>query len=322
MHVSPLILGLLPAGFLSMWCVGALHAQDAALGRRDAGVPGAVEAGLVASRRAISEEADSGPAASVDADLYGAQEILARPDRWQPWTLGASLNVEYQENAALAPQREEGDFVFRQTSSARHTMKLSDAWYLDFGGAQQAVRYDAIEALDFDRLDADVAALWISPPTWHVALADWIVSTRVSWYRLSEAERWNTGLFSNTALAGGLLRSFPVHRHHSLLTSLSGEVSVQATSDQARRNEYAAFIAWQAQWSPRWESSLLVRSAFYDYDDHDDWNFIGSLSVDWVLNPNWRCGLSASWTLNESDASVFRYDNGTLGASLRFQIRF
>ena len=111
--------------------------------------------------------AGSGGAGQSDAsgpDLYGDQEILARPALWQPWTFSAAAGGDWQSNAALAPNWSGEDYVFRQSASARYTRKLSNSWYADFRAAQQIARYDKFDILDYDRVDADAGILWKTSP--------------------------------------------------------------------------------------------------------------------------------------------------------------
>ena len=303
--------------------LGNATAQDASLSRRDAALPSALSLGITPGERAI--QAGTSPGASsvvAGPDQYGEQEILARPNLWQPWTISTSFGGDWQSNGALSPTRTEPDYVLRHSASARYTRKLTESWYLDLGAAEQLVRYDEFDVLDYDRIDGDAGVLWITPPEWAPVFRNWVISTRASYYRLSEADHFSTELFANTAVSGTLIRSFSLHRHHSLLFSLSGEVSTAATEDEVKRNEYAALLAWQAQWSPRWETTLLARGAFFDYERHDDVNLIGSLSIDYIFHKNLRLGLAGSWTQNLSNEPSFEYGNASAGASLRLQLRF
>lgn len=308
---------------LLFWVPAISIAQDSSLNRRDNAAPfgqalptGPSSAIAIPQISAASSAEDSGP------DLYGDQEILARPDLWQPWSFGGAVGGDWQSNAALSSSGAESDYVSRYSAAARYTRKLSDSWYLDLGTAGQLVRYDEFEVLDFDRIDADGGLLWITPPDWHPLLQNWIVSSRVSWYRLSEAGHSSTELFTNTALVSSLIRSFSLHRHHNLLLSLSGEFALESSSSDIQRDEHSAFVAWQAAWSPHWETTVLARAAFYDYERHDDVNLIGSVGVDYLINKNLRIGLYGSWTQNLSSDSNFEYDNTTAGVSFRLQYRF
>ncbi len=299
-------------------------AQDSTLNRRDSAAPlgGVLPTGPLGALATPQIPAASSAEYS-GLDFYGDQEVLARPDLWQPWTIGTALGGEWQSNTALSNTGAESDYVLRYSAAARYTHKLSDSWYLDLGTAGQLVRYDEFDVLDFDRIDADGGFLWITPPDWHPLLQNWIVSNRISWYRLSEADQFSNELFTNTALVSSLIRSFSLHRHHILLLSLSGEFALESSSSSdIQRDEYSTFVAWQAAWSPRLETTILVRAAFYDYERHDDVNLIGSVGVDYLINENLRLGLYGSWTQNLSSDSNFEYDNTTAGVSLRLKYGF
>ncbi len=297
-------------------------AQDATLNRRDARALDLFEDLPPAAAAAAASRASRTGVGHDDTDLYGEQEILTRPDRWKPWSVSASLSGEWQSNAPLAPQNETSDYVWRQSLTLGNTWKLSDSWYLNAGATEETSRYDRFDVLDFDRLDGDAGVLWITKPDWHPLLANWVLGTGVSWSRLSEASHFSNELLNNTAITGALVRSFILHPHQSLLVSLTGKVSVDSSEILAQRDEYAAQLAWRAEWSPYWETTVLARLAYYDYEQHADLNWIGSLGVDYLISRNFRIGLNASWTENKSDIAVFDYQNAALGASLRLQFRF
>ncbi len=297
-------------------------AQDATLNRRDARALDLLEDLPPAAAAAAASRASRTGAGHDDTPLYGEQEILTRPDRWKPWSVSASLSGEWQSNAPLAPQNETSDYVWRQSLTFGNTWKLSDSWYLNAGATEETSRYDRFDVLDFDRLDGDAGVLWITKPDWHPLLANWVLGTGVSWSRLSEASNFSNELLNNTAITGALARSFILHPHQSLLVSFTGEVSVDSSEILAQRDEYAVQLAWRAEWSPYWETTVLARLAYYNYKQHADLNWIGSLGVDYVISRNFRIGLNASWTENRSDNAVFDYQNAALGASLRLQFRF
>lgn len=317
------LLPLLPLlyGLLAMAWIPPAAAQDAALNRRDAASLDLLE-DLPPAVSAAASRASGSMGGRDDTDLYGEQEILTRPGRWQPWSVSASLSGEWQSNAPLSAENETQDYVWRQSISVRNTWKLSESWYLNAGAAEQTSRYDRFDVLDFDRLDGDAGVLWITQPDWHPLLANWVLGTGASWSRLSEASRFSNALLTNTAITGALARSFILHPHHSLLVSFTSEVSVDASDPLAQRDEYAAQLAWRAQWSPRWETTAQARLAYYDYEQHADWNWIGSLGVDYLIGRDFRIGLNANWTDNQSDSAVFNYQNASLGASFRLQFRF
>ena len=260
--------------FLCLWCGPTLlpaAAQDAGLNRRDA-TPADLRMALppaaaLAERRSAAAVAVAG---ADDTQLYGEQEILIRPDLWQPWSVSASIGGEWQSNAPLAAEGEASDYVLRQSPNLRNTWKLSDFWYLNTGTSAQTSRYNNFDVLDFDRIEGDAGLLWIAPPDGHPVFANWVLGVGGAWSRLSEASHFSNELLTNTAVTGSIARSFALHPHQFLLVSLTGEVSLEASEPAAQRDEYAAQLAWRAEWSPRWETTLLARLAYYDYREHRD----------------------------------------------------
>ncbi|MFN0125312.1 MAG: hypothetical protein ACKV19_01340 [Verrucomicrobiales bacterium] len=305
--------------------LSAADAQDRTFSRRDVGVPGLPPPGVRAPGLSPDPGAPAADTAEAWSDLdptaYGEQEILVRVPHWQPWSFGFTAGWEYQDNAGLTPNREISDLVYRQSSSARVTIPLNETRFLDGGVQQQSTRYDDLEVLDFDRFDIDAGLLQALPESWPI-LGGAVASLRAGWYRLSEGGRLEDELFNNFSLTPSLLRSLALNPSHSILGNISAEISLDSNSAEAQRNEYSVLVAWQAKWSPRWESSLYLRGALYDYDGHNDWNFVGGAAIDWIWTSWCRLGVVASWTWNDSDESVFDYENSTLGAGLRLSVRF
>ncbi|MCB1098616.1 MAG: hypothetical protein KDN22_23795 [Verrucomicrobiae bacterium] len=304
---------------------GISSAQDSSLNRRQSGLLAPlIRPDLGGQVRALSTEsaasASSSPVTGIDD--YGEQEILVRVDDWQPWSFGSSLGYEYQTNAALGTKTEVEDFLFRESASGRGTFSVSDTMYIDAGLQQQLYRYEDLDLLDFDRLDTDAGILWVLPqslPSW---LAGAVLTLKGDWYRMSQAGDFSEELFSNAGVSAGLLKSIALGRNQSLLLSGTADVSLYASDDVARRHEYAALAAWQARWSPRWESSIFVRAALYDYKAHDDWNTTIAASVDYRLTSWCRLGISSNLIFNASDVDAFDYENVGVGANLRMAVRF
>jgi hypothetical protein len=305
-----------------MLSASGVGAQDASLARRDVGLGEARLPGVKTVQSMAGASSAGGVAESAaQAEAYGEQEILVRSAGWEPWSIGLSSGWEHQSNASLSPTRETDDTVFRQTASVRAAFPLSETLYLDAGVASQSLRYDELDVLDLDRVDADIGLLKSLPEAWPILGAS-VFSLRTGYYRLNAGGHWNDALFHNFSISPGLLRSFTLSEAHSVLLSLNGEISVEAADATAQRNEYSTLAAWQARWSSRWESSLYARVAFYDYDEHDDWNLTTGAALDCVITPWCKVGLSVSWSRNESSNDAFAYENATAGASLRVSLRF
>jgi hypothetical protein len=139
---------------------------------------------------------------------------------------------------------------------------------------------------------------------------------------MNEARVFGAELFSNAGVSAGLLKSIPLGRNHTLLLSGAADVSLYSSDNVAKRHEYAALLAWQARWSPHWESSVFVRAALYDYETHDDWNTTFAASVDYVMASWCRLGISSNFIFNASDVDAFDYENVGVGANLRLSVRF
>lgn len=301
-----------------------LLAQDAGLNRRQSGLlDPLVRPDLSGQTRVLSESTapfKSSPSSAIDD--YGEQEILVRVDQWQPWSFGTSLGYEFQTNAALSPETDVEDYLFRESASGRGTFSLTDTLYFDIGLQQQLYRYDELDILDFDRIDTDAGILWVLPQSLPSILSGSVLTVKGDWYRMSEAGDFGEELFANAGASAGLLKSITLGRNHSLLISTTADVSLYATDDAPQRHEYAALIAWQATWSPHWESSFFVRTALYDYDSHDDWNTTVAASIDYVAAPWCRLGMSSNFIFNASDVDAFDYENVGIGANLRLSVRF
>ncbi|MGK0190527.1 MAG: hypothetical protein ACI9R3_006355 [Verrucomicrobiales bacterium] len=314
----------LTASLLAAACIGNVLAQDPGLNRRQSGLlDPLVRPELSGQTRILPESSASSEASPLQTiDDYGEQEILVRVDEWQPWAFGTSLGYEYQTNAALSPETEVEDYLFRESASGRGTFSITDTFYLDIGLQQQLYRYNELDILDFDRIDTDAGILWVLPEALPSVLAGSVLTVKGGWYRMSEAGDFSEELFANAGVSAGLLKSIPLGRNHSLLISTTADVSLYATDDAPQRHEYAALLAWQAQWSPHWESSLFVRTALFNYDSHDDWNTTFAASIDYVAAQWCRIGISSNLIFNASDVDAFDYENVGVGANLRMSLRF
>jgi hypothetical protein len=300
-----------------------LAAQDPSLSRRGDDLP--LDRALTAPANAAAPARttqDAPSSTKPGVDLYGDQEILRRAAVWEPWSLSSTTAYEWQTNPALSATNELDGFIFRQSATVRYQHQWSETFYTDASFQGQLFRYDEFDTLDFDRLDGRAGLLWVTPSTWTPALANWLVTAHGTWYRLSDGGDLNDELFEHYGLAFSLTRLMPLTEVHQLIVSLSTELSLDATVDSAQRDEYLALVAWQARWSPQWESVVALRAAFYDYDGHDDVNYGASASLDRLFGSSVRLGLVAGYTRNDSDVSSFDYENTTLGVSLRGQLTF
>jgi len=316
---NPLIALAAPMlGFLAFASLS--HAQSSA--RADAARGTQNTTGIPAQTLTPAPGEDA-PALPGD-EYYGVQKVIVRQTNWEPWQAGGFAGLSYATNPALLSDNEIDDFYFRGGVYVNYTPHLTGNWFGDFGLSQSFYDYDDLDVLDFAQTYATAGVLYSFPLDAPAAIRNTVASLRYRYEMLTEIDRLSNDFFSEHSVQFALQRTFRVSRGHRAIAGLSGAWSLDSTLDIAARDEYALYFGYRVEWTPEFSTSASVRTAIYDYRDFSrtDWNNILGVSAEYKLTDWASLGAGVSWMFNESDESVFDYNNGDMGVIVSLNITF
>ncbi|MGI8601524.1 MAG: hypothetical protein ACR2OZ_00835 [Verrucomicrobiales bacterium] len=149
---------------------------------------------------------------------------------------------------------------------------------------------------------------------------DVIAYLRYGYYLITEPWDWGDDVFDNHSIAAGAQKTWRFSRGHQAFAGFSGDWSVSASDEAPRRDEYTAYAGYRVKWTSSFETTLLYRAAWHDYQSfgRDDFNQIVSLGAEYKFTDWLRATAYLSGTFNNSDREVFDYDvfNSGLGVAL------
>jgi hypothetical protein len=296
-------------------------------GLRAQGLPAQIEQARQLSATPLTADPGTDPAvvdfpsatpAASDDDSFGAQLILKRQERPQPFSSFAEISAFATNNVALTRRDTHGDSFLVAGAGAAFSQRFAYDLRVDAGVRSSLFRYGEYRELDFQSIDAGAGITW-SPPLLQGAE----LTLHYTFTDLSTAERIRE-FYTNHAILLGVQKVIPFARAHGIYFGATAQWSC-ADPKEAGRDEYAAFLGYRAQLTRHFDAELSYRYARYVYRDGDgreDDNHALSLAVHFV--PVEWLSLAATTLLsaNRSNRSVFDYDVANAGAGLQLSIKF
>ncbi|MEA3211162.1 MAG: hypothetical protein QOE70_4219 [Chthoniobacter sp.] len=260
-------------------------------------------------------EADG--AATTD-DAFGAQVILKRVEKPQPFSAFAEINAFVTNNVALTTRDAQEDSFLVATTGAAFSHRFADNLRVDVSARASAYRYNRFPELDFQSTDLSVGMAW-APPQLHGAEA----LLRYTFTDLTTAERVRE-FYQNHAILLGVQKVVPFSRAQAVYFGASAQWSF-ADPAPAGRDEYGAYAGYRAQLTRHIDADLFYRYGRYVYRSGKgrlDNNHTISLGLHY--SPTEWLSLSATSFLssNRSNRRGFDYDVANAGVGFQVSLRF
>ncbi len=274
--------------------------------------------GVLPAEQPEQSSTEQGYAASSanDQDL-GVQAILKRQQQYKAFTFSISTPYYYTSNVALVNHGEIGDGVFAPAFSLLYQPHIWQTLYGEIGVAQQLFYYNTQTDFNFGSFDAIAGLVYYIPQ-----LHDLSLRLRYDFNRLTNDD-WDE-FFSNHEII--LIAELPLRLGRAMQLSFGAviDISVGADSQAPRRNEFDAYIGYQAQLTRAFSIDAAARLQLKDYyeGDRTDVSEILALTANYRVRDWLILSALTSFAWNQSNQDVFDYTVVNLGGALALTIRF
>jgi hypothetical protein len=257
-----------------------------------------------------------GAAATSGDDSFGTQIILKNQERPKNFSVFGDVSVFYTNNVDLTPHGTRSDTFLAANTGAAWQPLISQGLIAEISAASSVFRYDAAEALDFERITAGAGLTWVVPRARGI-----IAFARYDFAELLDSD--SRQLLQDHAFTLGGQKTFVFGRSHFLTTGVTGVLG-RSTPRSQERDQAGVQAAYHLQITRSVGADLLYRYAaeFYRENGRLDHNQTLSLSVGFSATRWLQVEGLISAARNESDRSSFDYDVINLGSGLRMGIRF
>lgn len=280
------------------------------------GMPDASEVNEL-SALGLDEQNAFAPETPGDSDI--GQQLILKETPKNRWLRGyADIFGYWTDNAANASEAEEDDWFWGARIGLGAQPRLANRLFADVDIHQQLFRYDKLDVLDYESMDASGALIYVEPK-----LANSLFFVQYNYNRITNDE-FSEDLLNSHSIKAGVQKSFLLDRRNSIGVTLLGDWDVETDVAELDRNEYVADLSWRFKIMRDLVFGLSYRYSWLDYQqvDREDSLHIGAASLTWSPLKWMDIYASASLNLNESDADVFDYQSNNLGGGLGVKVRF
>jgi hypothetical protein len=253
-----------------------------------------------------------------DADL-GEQEILKRAERYQPFTVSASVPIYWTSNVALAHSGEKSDVVEAPVIGLYYEPRITQQLYGFVDVRDQQFYYDRFDSFDFGAFDVDVGVSYIMPQ-----LDNLILRAQFNYERLTKKDSFDD-FFSNYAIILNAELPYRFGRAQQLSFGTTANISVDADPEPPRRNDYEVYVGYTAQLTRAFNVNAVGRFVVRDYyhqNSRVDVSEILSLTANYKINKFFTASAISSLAASQSNHSVFDYKVANLGGGLSLAVKF
>ena len=253
-------------------------------------------------------------------DAFGAQQLLKREEKVQPFSAFAEVAAFVTNNVALTSRAAEGDTFMVATSgvSYRRTLRRLPQLQVEAAIRVGLFRYADFGALDFQSLDVGGGIMY-SP----AKLPNTAFFARYSFTDLSTAHEYDS-FFCNHTLTVGAQKVWPLARAHALFAGTSAQWS-WSDPQLAQRDEYSLYAGYQLQATRQLQAAVSYRFGYFVYreeGDREDRNHALSASLRYDATPWAAVSGSIFSGFNRSNQEVFDYNVVNAGGALGVAVRF
>ena len=252
-----------------------------------------------------------------DADL-GEQAILKRVEEYDPFTLDVGTPIYYTSNVALVNRGEAGDVIIAPVVALTYAPKFGPTLYGEFIVRQQFFYYNKFTGFDFASFDVVAGLAYYVPK-----MNNLVLRADLNYNRLTGTNTFDS-FFSNYALWLSAEMPFRIGRAQQLSIGANANVSLYATPQAPRRNDFGVFVGYTANLSRVFSLSaagnVVVRP--YDSGGRTDVSEILALSANYRVNKWLTVSAVSSFVANQSNQSVFGYNVFNIGGGIAASWRF
>jgi len=269
------------------------------------------------SQLSLEDENVFAPESPGDDDL-GQQLILkeAPKNRWMSAQVDTFLF--WSDNAANLSEGEKDDFFWGGRVSLTAQPRLSRNLYGDIMVSQQFYRYDRLDFLDYEYLEASAGLISVEP-----RLADSILYIQGYFNRMT-TDSFSEDIVNSWSVRAGIQKTILFDRRNTLHINLMGDWDLDTDVAELERYEYVADVGYTFKLMRGLMLGASYRFTYFDYQEVDRADVLNLLGVNLVWSPRkWiDVYLAASYSFNNSDVDVFDYEAGNVGGGGGVRIRF
>jgi hypothetical protein len=253
-----------------------------------------------------------------DSDL-GEQQILKRVQEYDPFSFSFGVPFYWTSNVALTRNHELGDFVVAPAAALFYEPRISQTLYGFAGVRQQFFYYNEFNGFDFGSFDFEIG-LRYSLPQFH----NLMLRFEYDYNRLTENGTFED-FYSDNLLVANAEIPFWIGRAQQVSIGFNENISVAATPDLPRRNDYELYAGYTVNLTRALSLNAVGRFVVRDYyHQHSrvDINEILALGAYYQITRFLSAGTVATFGASQSNHSVLDYNVANVGGVATLWLRF
>lgn len=237
------------------------------------------------------------PQSPADSDL-GHQLILQRNDGRAPIRADLSTNVFWTDNTASANSNEDDGFIWQTRLLATWKPRIGDNLFADLFLSQNVYRYDSPSSLNFERTDARLGLVKVTPDFFDILFFARYEYARVTSGSLSDR------IYTAHRARVGAHKVFLSTPKHTAYVALDYAHDLDTSPSRLERDEISAHIGYSYQVTDKMRAVLYYHHSRFEYDQagREDTNHILGAELYYQLSASTR--LQASFTYVENDSNL------------------
>jgi len=252
---------------------------------------------------------------SEDSDL-GEQRILRETPKPRPFRFTLDTMMYHSSNAAHLSAGELEDWYFGSRLALGWQKPLGKRFVFDLSASQDLFRYDELDLLDFESLEATASLLYALP--WS---RDFFLVGQYQFGRLTQEFE---DLALSHSLRFGIQKAFAINRRSTINLAVIGDWDIDTDVDALKRHQYIGAATWTFKLIPKVNLLLGYNYIFYDYVEYERDDHLHNIGLSLVWSPSSWVEVYASYnhSFNRSNIDAFDYEDGTAGLGLGVRLRF
>jgi len=252
-----------------------------------------------------------------DPDL-GEQAILKRSEGYKPLTITASIPIYYTSNVALSRSGEQDDWLEAPIVALTYQPRLTNNLYAIATLREQLFYYDRFDALNFGSFDAEAGFVYVVPQ-WH----NMVWRAEFFYNRLTTKDSFES-FFNNYSIFLNAEVPFRIGRAQQLTLGVDGNISVDATPEQPRRNDYEVYMGYNLALTRAITLDAVARlvARQYQLTDRVDVSEILATSANFNISRYFTASAISTLAANQSNHAVFDYKVANVGGLLSLSVKF
>jgi hypothetical protein len=253
-----------------------------------------------------------------DSDL-GEQQILKRAEEYDPFSFSFGVPFYWTSNVALTRNHELGDFVVAPAAALFYEPHISQTLYGFVGVRQQFFYYNEFDGFDFGSFDFEIGFHYLLPQFHNLMLR-----FEYDYNRLTEKDSFED-FYSDHLFVANAEMPFRIGRAQQVSIGFNENISVAATPDLPRRNDYELYAGYTANLTRALSVNAVGRFVVRDYyHQHSrvDVSEILALGAYYQITRFLSAGTVATFAASQSNHSVLDYNVGNFGGVATVWLRF